>query len=278
MTFKQLFYFLLALLCLPFALYGCGEEVFDGLRVEVLDVGQSDCTLITRGDAVCMIDTGTATERNTVQNALEDRGIDRIDCLLLTHPHEDHIGNARMLLETYAVGALILSPVESDDWGYQLVLDAAKQAGVPCQTAQVGDCFSVGEAVLEVLYVGNDPADPNNSSVIARVIYQETVFLFTGDAESVEEGALLDAIPAERLDCDFLKAGHHGSENSTGARLLAAATPTHVAVSCGKNNSYGFPDVALLQRLSEADVLWHRTDEEGTLCYVSDGRTVRFVT
>lgn len=258
-------------------LSGCADAPFDGLTVEVLDVGQSDCTLITYRDTVLMIDAATATERSTVQRALKERDIEQIDLLLLTHPHEDHMGNARMLIEVYAVGALILPPIQSEDVTWTWTLQTAAACGVTVHTVSAGQAFAVGEAEMEILQVGTDVADPNNSSIVLRLCYGETSFLFTGDNEEAGETALLSGIPADQLDCDFLKAGHHGSENATGEALLEAVRPAHVAISCGRDNSYGFPAAALLERLQAVGAEWHRTDKEGTLCYISDGQQVIFV-
>lgn len=269
---------LTAALCAGLCLLGCKRsETVTGLSVEVLNVGQSDCTLVRQGNAVCMIDTGTATARGAVIGELRDRGIERIDCLVLTHPHEDHVGNARMLLENYEIGALILSPFESEDLTYRLVLETAERLGVACRVAQTGEHFALGDAAVEVLQADGNAAEANDASVILRVTYGKTAFLFTGDAELDGETALLTSVGADKLDCDFLKAGHHGSETSCCAALLQAVTPQYAAISCGADNEYGFPHEALLSRFDEMGIVYHRTDEEGTLCYVSDGEAVRFV-
>ena len=267
---------LTVLLALLIPLAGCAAPQQFPFCVEVLDVGQSDCTLIRQGDAVLLIDTGTATERSAVRGHLADRGIDRIDLLLLTHPHEDHIGNGRMLLETYPVGALLLSPYTVEELGYDLVLNTAEQRGVPQQIVQAGESYPLGEAWVEILFA-DAAMDANDASIVLRITYGDTVFLFTGDATETAEAALLANVPLEKLDCDFLKAGHHGSDLSTGEALLRATTPEHVAISCGWQNSYGFPGEALLERLSVVGAEWHRTDTEGCLRYVSDGQRVSFV-
>lgn len=265
-------------LCCLLCLVACGkDETATGLSVEVLDVGQSDCTLIRQGDAVWMIDAGTTTERGAVIGALFDRGIERIDCLVLTHPHEDHIGNARMLLEKYEVGALIVSPYSTDDLTYRLVLETAEQRGVACHVASVGETYTLGAAAVEILLADENAKELNDASVVLRVTHGKTAFLFTGDAELDGETALLSSVAAEKLDCDFLKAGHHGSDTSSCEAFLQAVTPTHVAISCGKDNDYGFPHQALLERLNAVGATYHRTDAEGTLCYLSDGEEIHFI-
>ena len=265
-------------LCCTLCFVGCRKsEAVTGLAVEVLDVGQSDCTLLRHGNAVWMIDTGTTTERGAVIGALYDRGIERIDCLVLTHPHEDHIGNARILLEKYEVGSLIVSPYSTDDLTYRLVLETAEKQGVLCHVASAGETYTIGDATVEILLADESAAEPNDASVILRVAYGKTAFLFTGDAELDGETALLSTVAAEKLDCDFLKAGHHGSDTSSCEALLQAVTPKHVAISCGKNNDYGFPHQALLERLNAVGATYHRTDTEGTLCYLSDGEEIHFI-
>lgn len=265
----------LLLLCL-LLLAGCQPTQANKMTVTVLDVGQSDCTLVTQSDRVLMIDSGTATERESVQYALHQRGIRRIDCLMLTHPHEDHIGNARMLIEKYEIGMLLVAPAVSEDWGYDLVLLEAKARDIPIVYAAVGDTFALGGVTIEILSVLTEVKDLNDASIAFRLQYGETGFLFTGDGEAAAEQRLLETVAAEKLDCDFYKAGHHGSDSSSSAALLEAATPAHVAISCGLYNDYGFPHGDLLERLEAVGATVHRTDREGHLCYVSDGHKVIF--
>ena len=265
---------LIGLALLLLSVGGCAEPPFDGLTLEILDVGQSDCTLITTREAVLMIDSGTVSERHTVQAALDARDIERIDLLVLTHPHEDHIGNARMLLETYTVGVLILPATPTDDPGYRLVCESAERCGVPVAVAASGDVWSLGGVQLTVLSAEGVGEDLNNGSLVLRLTFGKTRFLFTGDNEREREQILVESLSADELRCDFLKVGHHGSANSTSAELLEAVAPKHAAISCGKENSYGFPAREVLERLREYGVVWHRTDTEGNLCYRSDGQRI----
>lgn len=248
-----------------------------GLRVEILNVGQGDCVLIRQGDRTMMIDTSTAPERENVRAALHDRGIQSLDYLVLTHPHEDHVGNARMIVESYTVSALLLSNADAEGTDQYLIEGAAARRGIPCKRVASGEHYPLGEADIEILYAPSGAKDINDDSLILRVVYGETAFLFTGDAETKGEAALLAAIPAEKLKCDLLKAGHHGSEYSTGEALLLAASPRYVPISCGKDNDYGFPHRAVTERLAARGIPVHRTDLSGDLVYESDGTAVVFV-
>ena len=239
-----------------------------------IDVGQGDAALIRTVQGHVLIDAGTNDSEDALIAYLKAEGIKELAYAVFTHPHEDHIGNARMLIESDTVGALILPPMHSDDMVYRMVLDAAAARNVPCHIADAGARFAVGDATLEILFADAEAKEINDGSIICRLLYGKTAALFTGDAEGAAEQALLSAVPAEKLDCDLLKAGHHGSDTSLCEELLLAASPTHVAISCGKENDYGFPHAALLGRLQAVGAVWHRTDEEGTLCYVSDGESL----
>lgn len=254
-----------------------GPDEPQGLRVEVLDVGQSDCVLVRFGKRVMMIDTGTVTERESVRAALRTRNIKSIDYLVLTHPHEDHLGNARMILESYTVSLLLLSHAEEAGTDQHLAVEAAARQGVACRRAETGEILAFGDAQIEILYAPREVESVNDAGLILRVTYGETAVLFTGDAEEQGEAALLSAVSAEKLRCDLLKAGHHGSDTSTGEGLLSVALPQYAAISCGRENTYGFPHEALLSRLKARGIACHRTDLQGDLIYESDGKTLKFL-
>ena len=272
---------LLLMLCvlLPVAacfLLSCTDER-EGLRVAVLDVGQSDAILLSQGEHHLLIDCGTTLARNDLLGELSYLGVDELEYLLLTHLHEDHIGNARVLLERYPVGALLTSAAESADSVAEMTYGAAAESNCTHTVLRKGDSFALGDACCEVLFAANDADDePNNGSIVLRVQYGETVLLFTGDAEAALEETLLYYYPDGRLDCDFLKVGHHGSDTATTDRFLAATTPHFAAISCGKDNEYGFPHKRVLDSLAACGAVVARTDISGTLIYESDGEALRF--
>ncbi len=252
------------------------------LYVYVLDVGQSDAILLRTGEKTMLIDTGTAAEEAALRTALMTYGVDHLDLLVLTHPHEDHIGNTHLILNELAVEQVLLPVGESEDVGYSMICEqAAARARV--DTAVTGQHFSFGNAAVEVLAAGlpgesaNADRNENNAGTVLRVCFGDTVLLFMGDAEQEVEAWLLATYGEAYLNCDFLKVGHHGSSTSTTAAFAAALTPTVAAISCEKGNAYGFPHAVVLANLAAVGSHVYRTDESGTLVFGTDGRELRVI-
>lgn len=255
----------------------------DHFYVYVLDVGQSDAILLRCGEKTMLIDAATATEERALRTALSCYGVKHLDYLVLTHPHEDHIGNARWVIENIEVETVLLPTAASDDYMYGLICDTAARCAVT-KTAETGQSFALGGAEVQILiasgYADGDAAtddNVNNSSTVLRVQFGTQVFLFMGDVEVDAELSLLSAYDAQYLDCDFLKVGHHGSNTSTTALFLATVTPTVAAISCGRQNTYGFPHEAVLKNLTLFGVHTYRTDRSGTLVFGTDGQEIRVI-
>lgn len=246
----------------------------DYLYVYALDVGQSDATLITTGNQAMLIDCGSAAACEELAYALARYGITKIDILLLTHPHEDHIGNARYLLQNFAVGQVLLPPMESEELAWRIL---CADLGENAEFLHTGYSFSLGRAAFEVLSVGEmiGKDAENNASAVVRGVFGEMRLLFMGDAGADAEMALLTAYGAAYLDCDYLKIGHHGSAGATTMDFLLATSPTAVSISCGKANSFGFPTERVLADLNALGVHVARTDRDGTVVFGTDGRELR---
>ncbi len=262
--------FALVFAALSFSACARGRDTF---TVRVLDVGQGDAILLSRGKHFMLIDAADAAEHDHLFGQLASAGVKRLDRFLITHPHSDHCGCARAVIERYKPDVLSISPVSSEDTVYKETLAAAEDAGTVCEILKTADTFDFCGVAFEVLHTGGEDG-VNNACIVLRAVWGDTVWLFMGDAEFEAEKELLSLYPAEYLDCDFLKIGHHGSASSTRAEFVAATTPAYAAISCGKENSYGFPAAEVLENLAAVSAEVGRTDLEGCLVYTSDGKSV----
>ncbi len=249
-----------------------------GLTVHFIDVGQGDSILLTCGKQTMLVDAGSETAGDDVVDYLRAQGVTKIDYLVSTHPHRDHCGGLAEVVQNYPVKVAYSPVTESENEYFSAFSAAASKAKLDITVPAADDTFSIGDATVTVLGPRGDYEsldNVNNMSLVLRVEYGATAFLLTGDMEYDEEKSLLDA--GCDLDCTVLKAGHHGSEDSTGFQLLYAAGPETCIISCGVNNDYGHPHEKLLSRLEDAGVQAYRTDESGTVVCVSDGSTVTTV-
>ena len=254
------------------------------LRVTFLDVGQGDAAVIeSPGGKTILVDTGGVSHegaddegRRTVAPFLRSRGINQIDMILLSHPHTDHIGGAKTLLTLFPVGLLMDNGQDADKAPVADIQAVAQNRHVLYRAARRGQSIELGDgAVLRVLAPteAETHGAVNNGSMVLRLEYKKTSFLFTGDAETEEENDLVtDKMP---LACHVLKVGHHGSDSSTTPAFLAEARPHFAVVSVGKHNLYGHPRQDVLRRLTESGATIYRTDERGAVTCVSDGATVK---
>ena len=254
-------------------------QIGDGLTVHFIDVGQGDSILLTCGGKAMLIDGGGERAGDTVVRYLQKQNVQRLDVLVSTHPHRDHVGGLAAVVRNYPIGTVYSPVTESDNPYFQAFENACADAKLKLTVPKADKSFSLGEAKVTVLGPRGDAAaqeNSNNISIVLRVDYNDRSFLFLGDAEYDEETAILDAKCI--VDVDVIKAGHHGSEDSTGSRLLTEATPEFCVISCGKGNDYGHPHDNLLSRLRDADVTVYRTDEQGSVVCITDGKAIRFVT
>lgn len=246
-----------------------------GLTVHFIDVGQGDSILLTCGMQAMLVDGGDEKSGGTVVDYLRSQGVTSLDYMVSTHPHRDHCGGLAEVVRNVPTKTFYSPVTESENEYFTNFADAVSALHKSITVPAADDTFSLGDATVTVLGPRGDYASAdnvNNMSIVLRVDYGATAFLLTGDMEHAEETSLLDA--GCDVDCTVLKAGHHGSEDSTGYRLLYAASPELCVISCGTGNDYGHPHDKTLSRLADAGVQVLRTDLNGTVICVSDGSTV----
>ena len=241
--------------------------------IHFIDVGQADAALILCDGQAMLIDGGNADDSSLMYSYLSRLGITYLDYIIGTHAHEDHIGGIAGALN-YANTGQVFCPVTSGSTrAFNNFVKAVQNRGRSITVPSVGDRFNLGSADCQVLGV-NSTSDTNDSSIVLRITYGNTSFLFTGDAEREAENIILNR--GYDLRSDVLKVGHHGSASSTSYYWLRQVAPKYAVISVGKGNSYDHPTETVLSRLRDADVTTFRTDLQGDIICTSDGQTVSF--
>jgi competence protein ComEC len=256
------------------------------LRVTFLEVGKGDAMVIeTPAGKTLVVDAGGVfgegddQGRRVVAPFLRSRGIARIDTLLLTHPHPDHVGGAKTLIEQFPVGLVLDNGVNADSALVRPYRSAAKERGIPCREVRRGATLDADQGVtISALAPTAETlrGKVNNTSIVLRVEYGRTALLLTGDAEADAESEMIRS--GQPLACDVLKVGHHGSRASTSEEFVAAARPRYAVISVSANNRMGYPHPEVLERLEKTGARLYRTDRNGAVTCLSDGASVHIET
>ena len=254
------------------------------LQIQYLDAGQADATLIRLPNGQTMlIDAGGNATADRLVEYIAKQGVKRIDFLIGTHPHEDHIGGMDDVIHAFDIGTVIMPDVSHTTRTYEDVLDALLEKELRVTRPEPGDTYSLGEADFTILSPATDIAeqaakdgDLNNLSVGIRLAFGSNAFVMCGDAEAPSEKAMTES--GLSLKADVLKLGHHGSSTSTCDEFLQAVSPSCAVISCGTDNSYGHPHRETMEKLSASGIRVYRTDEQGTLIATSDGSQITWET
>jgi competence protein ComEC len=251
------------------------ETATSQLEAHFIDVGQGDSLLIQYHNGQTMlIDAGTSSAGSTVVSYLHQQGINKIDYLVATHPHEDHIGGMTAVIKEFDIGKVYMPRVSHTSQTYENLLLAIQSKGLKITPAQSGTTI-INQDGINASFVApcsSDYDNLNNYSAVVKIQYSDTSFLLTGDAESESEQEMIAS--GANLKADVLKVGHHGSNSSTSQAFLTSVSPKYSVISCGEGNSYGHPHQEVLSRLASADVTTYRTDTNGTVIFASDGKTL----
>lgn len=279
---KELIYFCLGLLVLVVGYFTTNtDNTTSGYEnnssssevlVYFIDVGQADAIYIKDGNSNMMIDAGNNADGKLLVKYLQSLNVKNFKYVVGTHAHEDHIGGIDDIINNFKIDNFYMPEAISTSKTFEDVLDALDKNKVTFQTPKIGDKFTLENTNFEVLSIGNDTSDLNDTSLVLKMSYNNTCVLFMGDASSNVEKNLLN----KDLDCQVLKVGHHGSRYSSSDEFIKKVNPTYGIIMVGKDNKYGHPTKKALDILNKYKVTIHRTDEEGTIVMHLKGNDISF--
>ena len=246
------------------------------LAVHFLDIGQGDSIFIELPNSQTMlVDAGENYYGEGIINYIYDCGYEKLDYLVATHPHSDHIGSMSYIVRHMDIDAVYMPKVSTTTKTYENLLDSISKKGLKIKTAMAGtrilDIDELEIVILAPVEIYED--DLNNCSVILKITYKDRSFLLTGDAEKKEfEDVYLD------MSADVLKVAHHGSSTSTTEEILEKIKPEIAVISLGEDNEYGHPHTSTLKLLNNIECDIYRTDEDKTVKISTDGENLEVET
>ena len=242
------------------------------LNVHYIDVGQGDSEFIEMPNGQTMlIDAGNPENGSQIVTYIKGLGHTKIDYLVATHPHADHIGGMEDVVKGLDIGKIYMPKASTNTKTFEDLLTAIQNKGLKINTAKSGvSMFKTGSLSADIIAPVNITGDDlNQYSAVIMLTYGENKFLFTGDAGNESEGQITSDIKA-----DVLKVGHHGSDTSTSQAFLNKVSPKYAVIEVGKDNSYGHPTAATLAKLEKIGATIYRTDKDGTIIFTSDAKTI----
>lgn len=271
---------LIAAICIYISSYNNVEESYSkkdnnivstDLTIYFFDVGQADSILIANNDQYMLIDAGNNEDGPLLVKYLkEELGIKKLNYLVGTHPHEDHIGGLDDIIDNFEIDNILLPDVITTTKTFEDIIDSVESKKLEITIPEIDSTFKVGEADVKVLYTGTDTTDLNNTSIVLKLTFGTKNYLFTGDATSKVEDLINDKVG----HIDVLKVGHHGSAYSTSNKFLLATHPEYAIISVAKDNSYNHPSKDTLNRLNKFTKNIYLTSDLGTIVLTSNGEEI----
>lgn len=243
------------------------------LLIHYIDVAQADSILIQINNKNMLIDAGNKSDGDAVVNYLKKHGVKKLDYVLATHPHEDHIGGMSDIIKQFPINEFYAPKKTADTKTFENMVDALN--GKKIIAAKAGLTLSLGDNIeVELLAPNSDKYEETNDySAVFKLTYGDNKFIFMGDAEKLSENEILAS--GADITADVIKVGHHGSSTSSSKELLDAVSPKIAVISVGKGNDYGHPNKETLEELKNRGLTIYRTDIEGTIVLQSDGKDIK---
>lgn len=253
--------------------YNSNSSSSGKLTVHYIDVGQADSILVQVNGKNMLIDAGNKADGSKVASYLQKQGVKKLDYVIATHPHEDHIGGMSDVIKKFPIEDFYAPKKTTTTKTFENMISALK--GKKIKVASAGVQLNLGDNVTCEMLAPNSESyeEINNYSAVIKLTYGKSKFLFMGDAEKLSE----DEILANNYDisADVLKVGHHGSSSSSSPNFLDKVSPKIVIISSGKNNDYGHPHKETLSEFKKRNYTIYRTDIDGTIVLTSDGEKIK---
>ncbi len=247
------------------------NNINNNLEIYFFDVGQADSVLIKSNDDTVLIDAGNRNDGENLVNYIKnDLKINDIDIVIGTHPHEDHIGGMNYIIDSFDIGKIYLPDVTSNAKFFEKLLDSIDSKDYKISIPKIDEEIKLNNLVFNVLSVDDNDKNINDCSIVLKLNYLDTKYLFMGDASKSVEKKLLD----KDIKADVIKIGHHGSSYSSSNKFLESVEANIAIISVGKDNKYKHPTKSVLNTLNNLNIKYYRTDIDGTIKLVSDGKNI----
>ena len=247
--------------------------------VHFIDVGQGDSALFVNNGHYVLIDSGESEYSDKVEEYCRSLGVEKFDCILVSHPHSDHAGGMADIVRDIGCDNIIIPDIDAQyitSSFYEDFIDAAAESDADIYYAYAGDKYTYGDMNFEILSPKETGKDLNNDSIVTLFTYSDISVLMTGDAEKKIEKQIINDYPA--LKCDVLKVGHHGSSTSSCSDFIKTVSPECAVISVGENNKYSHPSELTLKTLEENNITVYRTDYDGNVILKTNGKQYRIET